>query len=47
MSNNYGGRLYKLFAVQAPTAIWFGWNIVSKFLDPVTAAKITISTELE
>ena len=43
ISANYGGRLYKLFAVNAPGTIYFTWKAVSAFLDPVTVDKITIS----
>jgi hypothetical protein len=43
MSSNYGGRLYKMFVVNAPGTIWFGWKAVSAFLDPVTVDKIKIS----
>ena len=43
MSQNYGGRLYKMFVVNAPGTIYFTWKIVSAFLDPVTVDKIKIS----
>ena len=43
ISANYGGRLYKLFAVNAPGTIYFSWKAVSAFLDPVTVDKVTIS----
>jgi hypothetical protein len=43
MSSNYGGRLYKMFTVNAPGTIWFAWKAVSAFLDPVTVEKIKIS----
>lgn len=43
MSANYGGRLYKMFTVNAPGTIWFAWKAVSAFLDPVTVEKINIS----
>lgn len=36
MSLNYGGRLNKMFTVNAPGTIWFAWKAVSAFLDPVT-----------
>ncbi len=36
MSANYGGKLFKLFAVNAPSAVWFAWKVVSAFLDPIT-----------
>ena len=43
MSQNYGGRLYKMFVVNAPGTIWFTWKVVSAFLDPITVDKIKIS----
>lgn len=43
MSVNYGGRLYKMYTVNAPGTIWFGWKAVSAFLDQVTVDKIKIS----
>lgn len=43
MSQNYGGRLYKMFVVNAPGTIYFTWKMVSAFLDPVTVEKIKIS----
>ncbi len=43
MSLNYGGKLNKMFTVNAPGTIWFGWKAVSAFLDPVTVDKIKIS----
>lgn len=45
ISQNYGGRLFKLFMLNAPSSVWFSWKIVSAFLDPVTVEKITISKE--
>jgi len=43
MSANYGGRLFKMFVVNAPSSIYFAWKMVSAFLDPVTVDKIKIS----
>lgn len=43
MSQNYGGRLFKMFIVNAPGTIYFSWKIVSNFLDPVTVEKIKFS----
>lgn len=43
MSQNYGGRLFKMFVVNAPGTIWFTWKVVSAFLDEVTVEKIKIS----
>lgn len=43
MSLGYGGRLNKMFTVNAPGTIWFGWKAVSAFLDPITVEKIKIS----
>ena len=43
MSLNYGGRLYRLWVVNAPGTIAFSWKIVSAFLDQVTVDKIKIS----
>lgn len=43
MSQNYGGRLFKMFVTNAPGTIYFTWKVVSAFLDPVTVEKIKIS----
>lgn len=43
ISSNYGGRLYKLWIVNAPTSIYFSWKVVKNFLDPITVDKITIA----
>lgn len=43
MSLNYGGKLNKMFVVNAPGTIWFGWKAVSAFLDQVTVDKIKIA----
>jgi hypothetical protein len=43
MSQNYGGRLFKMYVVNAPGTIYFTWKMVSAFLDPVTVEKIKIS----
>ena len=36
MSQNYGGRLFKMFVTNAPGTIYFTWKVVSAFLDPAT-----------
>lgn len=36
ISLNYGGRLYRLWIVNAPSSVTMPWAIVSKFLDDVT-----------
>ena len=43
MSQNYGGRLFKLWVVNAPMTISIGWKIASAFMDKVTVEKIKIS----
>ena len=43
MSLNYGGKLAKMYTVNAPGTIWFAWKAVSSFIDPVTEEKIKIS----
>ena len=43
MGSNYGGRLYKMFTVNAPGTIYFTWKMISAFLDPGTVEKIKIS----
>jgi len=43
MSQNYGGRLFKMYIMNAPGTIYFTWKMVSAFLDPVTVDKINIS----
>ena len=40
---NYGGRLYRMWVVNAPMTVAFSWKIVSAFLDQVTVDKIKIS----
>lgn len=42
ISLNYGGRLFKLWIVNAPSSISMSWKIVSAFLDDVTVNKIKI-----
>lgn len=36
MSQNYGGRLFKLWVVNAPMTVSIGWKVVSTFMDKVT-----------
>ena len=36
ISLNYGGRLHKLWIVNAPSGITTTWKVVSTFLDDVT-----------
>jgi hypothetical protein len=36
ISLNYGGRLHKLWALNAPSGVSTTWKIVSTFLDDVT-----------
>ena len=43
ISLHYGGRLYRMYIVNAPGTIWFTWKIASAFLDPVTVDKIKLS----
>lgn len=43
MGDNYGGKLFKMFTVNAPGTIYFTWKVVSAFLDEVTVEKIKIS----
>lgn len=43
MSSNYGGRLYRLWVVNAPMTVAFSWKVVSAFLDQVTVDKVKIS----
>ena len=45
MGANYGGRLFKMFTVNAPGTIYFTWKVISAFLDEVTVEKIKISKE--
>lgn len=42
ISANYGGRLFKLWLLNAPSTIFFSWKVVKNFLDPVTVEKVTI-----
>lgn len=43
LSSNYGGRLYRLWVVNAPLTVSISWKMVSVFLDQVTVDKIKIS----
>jgi hypothetical protein len=43
ISLNYGGRLFKLWIVNAPSSITMSWKIASAFMDDVTVNKIKIS----
>lgn len=43
LSQNYGGRLFKLWIVNAPMTVSIGWKIVSTFMDKITVEKIKIS----
>ena len=43
MSLNYGGRLFKLWIVNAPSGLGITWKIISAFLDPVTVDKIRVT----
>lgn len=36
LSSNYGGKLYRLYTVNAPTVAWVIWKTVSSLIDPVT-----------
>jgi hypothetical protein len=42
ISDNYGGRLYKLWLLNAPGTIYLSWKVVKNFLDPITVEKIHI-----
>ena len=42
ISANYGGRLYKLWLLNAPGTIYFSWKVIKNFLDPITVDKINI-----
>lgn len=47
LSNNYGGRLYRLFAVNVPAAAWLTWKLASTVLDDVTVEKISLDTDID
>jgi len=42
ISLNYGGRLCKLWIVNAPSSVSVFWKILSAFLDDVTVNKVKI-----
>jgi hypothetical protein len=44
---NYGGRLYRLFAVNVPKAAWLTWKLASTVLDDATVDKISLDTEID
>jgi hypothetical protein len=46
LSSNYGGRLYKLFAVNVPKAGWLTWKLASTVLDDATVDKISLDTDI-
>lgn len=45
ISLNYGGKLHKLWILNAPSGISTTWKIISTFLDDVTVEKIKISKQ--
>ena len=42
MSNAYGGKLYRLFIVNAPSLVSIIWTPAKYFIDPVTVEKISL-----
>lgn len=46
LSSNYGGRLYKLFAVNVPGTAVFLWKLASAVLDDATVEKITLDSDV-
>ena len=42
MSSGYGGKLYRLIIVNAPTLISMIWTPAKLFIDPVTVEKISL-----
>jgi hypothetical protein len=47
LSNNYGGRLFRLFAVNVPGTAWFTWKVMSAVLDDATVEKISLDTDID
>jgi hypothetical protein len=45
ISNNYGGRLFRLYIVNAPSTVSFIWKMASTVLDDVTVDKIKIKND--
>jgi len=43
MSSNYGGKLHRLWVVNAPLTISISWKVISAFLQQTTVDKIKIS----
>lgn len=42
MSSGYGGKLFRLFLVNAPSLIAMIWTPAKYFIDPVTVEKISL-----
>jgi hypothetical protein len=45
LSNNYGGRLYKMYVVNTPFALRMVYKIASTVLDEVTVNKINLESD--
>lgn len=47
LSNNYGGRLYRLFGVNVPTLATLGWKAAKMVLDEATVEKIALDSDID
>lgn len=47
LSDNYGGRLYRLFAVNVPTLATLAWKAAKIVLDDATVEKIAMDSDID
>ena len=45
MQNNFRGRLYRAYVLNAPWSFSAAWTVVKAFMEESTASKVAISTE--
>lgn len=45
MQNNFRGRLYRAYVLNAPWSFSAGWSAVKAFMEESTASKVVISTD--
>jgi len=45
LETHYRGRLYRLYLVNSPSAVWLSWKIVKQFLEDSTVDKVDIVSD--
>ena len=45
MQNNFRGRLYRAYVLNAPWSFSAAWSVVKAFMEESTASKVVITTE--